>query len=346
MSTDSILSNVRALVDTLLTWWLAAVGLSVGSFLNVVIARLPHGQSVVKPRSRCPHCGHQLPWYQNIPVLSWLMLRGRCAGCKAPISPRYIFVELLTGALFLAAASRYGFNWTLVSALVCLCLVVPLIFIDAEHWILPFELTLPAIAMGILLALPLGLSAVEFATVGALAGFVAFRALEWVGWWVTGREALGAGDKYLLAAIGTQVGWKALFVVILFSSLQGAVVGLIRLRLTGRAGPAASNPEADVEEASPSSREPLTPAFTAPGLAWWKRIALFPYTVFLQDIPDAPPPDEDTGSEAEWQPQANNLPFGPWIGLAGIEVMLLGPWLTRALAETPWGVTAELLLGN
>ena len=331
------------------------MGLSIGSFLNVVIARVPNGQSVVRPRSKCPKCGHQLPWYENIPVISWLALRGKCSSCKTPISPRYILVELLTGTLFVAASARFGFDWPLVSALTFFTFLVPLIFIDAEHWILPFELTLPAIAAGLILAIPQGQAAFFAALAGAIAAFLIFRVMEVMGWLVTGREALGAGDKYLMAMIGAQVGWRALLGVILLSSLQGAVVGLVRIRLTGRAGPPTPEPdqkkeepvtETPSEEEKAPKREPFTPSFLAAGLPIWKRLLLIPYTIFLQDIPDSPPPDESTGEIPDWVPQANNIPFGPWIGLAGIEVMLLGPSIVDALATTQWRLLSELVFGR
>ena len=338
-------------LGALVTIWIAAIGLSVGSFLNVVIARLPNDESVVRPRSKCPKCGHQLPWYENVPVLSWLWLRGKCSGCKAPISPRYILVELLTGTLFVAASARFGFDWPLVSALTFFTFLIPLIFIDAEYWILPFELTLPAIAAGLLLALPMGKDAFLFALYGALAAFLTFRVMEIAGWAVTGREALGAGDKYLMAMIGAQVGWKSLLGVILFSSLQGSVVGLVRMRLTGSAGPATPEEppkegEAPAVEEEAPKREPFTPEFLKTGLPAWKRLLAIPYTIFLQDIPDSPPPDETTGEVPDWVPQANNIPFGPWIGLAGIEVMLLGPWIVQRLSDTPWRLLSEIVFGR
>ncbi len=367
------------MLHVLITIWIAVLGLCIGSFLNVVIGRLPHDDDdfeepevsgfwnhvraafsfsgrayrrlYTPPNSHCPKCGHQIRWFENIPVLSWLALRGKCSSCKQPISPRYILVELLTGTLFVAMMTRYPYDWQLVSALTFLTFLIPLIFIDAEHWILPFELTLPGIAGGLLLALPRGHDAFIAAVLGAGVAFIAFRVMEVVGWLATGREALGAGDKYLLAMIGAQVGWRALLGVVLLSSLQGAVVGLIRMRVTGRAGPKPvdapqEKPEeeaAAVEEAP--SREPFTPEFIKPGYAWWQRVLLVPYTVFLQDIPDSPPPDETTGEVPDWEPGANNIPFGPWIGLAGIEVMLLGPSIVDALAQTPYRLLAEIVFG-
>ncbi len=383
-------------MEALVTIWIALVGLSVGSFLNVVIARLPAddveepdpGDSwwagwkatfrvsgrayrrLAWPPSRCPKCGHRLPWYENIPVFSWLALRGKCSGCKAPISPRYILVELLTGTLFVAASTRFPLDWSLVSALTFLTFLVPLIFIDAELWILPFELTLPGIAAGVLMAIPQGPAVLRSSVIGAVACFLTFRALEVFGFLATskivvdattgvkrlmGREALGAGDKYLLAMIGAQLGWRSLLGVLLFSSLQGAVVGVIRMRLTGRAGPvedekqvkpAAPVPEGEEEEEEEPERFPFTPDFLRPGLPLWKRVVLVPVTIFFQDIPDSPPPDAQTGEIPDWEPQANNIPFGPWIGLAGIEVMMLGPWIVDQLASTPWRLVSEIVFGQ
>src|SRR4051812_19110097 len=118
---------------------IAAVGLCLGSFFNVLIARLPKGESIVRPGSHCPKCGHVLSWYENIPLLSWLALRGRCRKCKAPISARYVIVELLTGVLFVACYRRFGLTYELAPALLMSCFLVPLAFIDAEQWILPLE---------------------------------------------------------------------------------------------------------------------------------------------------------------------------------------------------------------
>jgi leader peptidase (prepilin peptidase)/N-methyltransferase len=264
-------------------------------------------------------------------------------------------VELVTGTLFVVALARYGFDWRLASALVFFTFLIPLIFIDAEHWILPFELTLPAIAAGLLLPLVLsGQEAFLIALQGAVAAFLLFRVMEFLGWLATGREALGAGDKYLMAMIGAQVGWRGLLGVILLSSLQGAVVGIIRMRLTGRAGPPpdeekppgenSDQVKAPEEEEEPR-REKFTPEFLKPGLKWWHRLLAIPYTIFLQDIPDSPPPDEETGEVPDWVPQANNIPFGPWIGLAGIEIMLLGPFFVERLAHTQWQLLSEIVFG-
>ncbi|MBF5044242.1 prepilin peptidase [Aggregicoccus sp. 17bor-14] len=286
--------------------WLCALGLVIGSFLNVVIARVPHGQSVVRPRSRCPRCGHQLSAWENIPVLSWLLLRGRCRGCRLPISWRYPAVELLTGLLFLAALRRFDWSPELPMALVLICLLIPLTFIDLEHWILPFSLTLPGIAAGLLVTAPLGLERWLASLIGAVAGFFVFWALEWLGEKIFKKEALGGGDKYLLALIGAFLSWKALLGVIFLASLQGALVGTALLLVRGRAGPAP-------EEGTPAQPPPdaAAPAAAAPETA------------------EAP----ESAEEDDWEPGPTNIPFGPWLSIAALELLLLGPALVRWLPE-------------
>jgi leader peptidase (prepilin peptidase)/N-methyltransferase len=260
------------------------LGLLIGSFLNVVIVRLPRNESVVRPRSRCPKCRHAIAWYENLPVLSWLALRGKCRVCRQPISLRYPAIELLTGILFWACAKQFSFDWTLVHALTLIVLLVPLSFIDLEHWILPFELTLPGIVLGPLLAIAWGADSVIDSAVGVAVGFFSFWALEWVGQKIFKKEALGQGDKYLLALLGGFLGWRSLLGVIFLSSFQASIVGITLLLLRGRAGPA---PRKNV-----------------------------------------PPP---TDEEDDWVPGPTNLPLGPWLSLAGIEVMLLGPVLAPLL---------------
>jgi leader peptidase (prepilin peptidase)/N-methyltransferase len=319
-------------IEWLQAVWLGLTGLAIGSFLNVVIARVPDGQSVVRPRSKCPKCGHMLPWYENIPVFSWLALRAKCSNCKAPISVQYPMVELLTAVLFLGAFIRFGWTWQLVSALVFLTILIPLIVIDAQKWILPFELTLPGIALGILLQIPLGWPVVFDAILGAGIGFLSFRAFEVLGWLAFRKEAMGAGDKFLVAMVGAFLSWRVLLAVIFLSSLQGAVFGLIRIALTGRAA-AATDPNAPPEPEPPPAT--MSWDFLKPGLSPLRRLALLPWSLFLQPIPDEP--TDDGGEELEWVPGASNLPFGPWIGLAAIELMLVAPWVAQQLPATGLG---------
>ncbi|WP_233261991.1 A24 family peptidase [Vitiosangium sp. GDMCC 1.1324] len=305
------------------------MGLIFGSFLNVVIARLPAGESIVHPRSRCPRCGHQLAWYENIPVFSWLALRGRCSSCGQPISWRYPLIELLTGVLFFACQRRFGWSPELVSALVLVLLLVPLSFIDLEHWILPHELTWPGIAAGVVLSAPIGLERLRDSVIGAVAGFLIFWGMEWVGEKIFKKEALGAGDKDLLALLGAFLTWKALLGIIFLSSLQGAVVGGLMLLIHGRAGPA-PEPEVPGEPPPAATAAPEPPPVGEPGAA--------PEQAGAERAEG-----EEDGHEEEddWVPGPTNIPFGPWLSLAALEMMLLGPWLREVLP-----VPLDLLLSG
>lgn len=311
--------------------WLFVTGLVVGSFLNVVIARVPLEQSIVHPRSRCPKCGHVLSWYENIPLLSWMALRARCRGCAAPISVRYPLVELLTGLLWFACLRRFGWNYELVPALVLVTLLVPLTFIDLDHWILPLSMTVSGTLVGLVLAVPSGMEHFWDALIGAGVGFLAFRLMEYVGWKVFKKEALGAGDKYLVAMLGAFLTWRALLGILLFASMQGAVVGILMLALTGRAGPRGAEDPTPAPEEPLGDEPPLTMTweFTRPGLPFWKRLVLVPFCLLFQPIPDAPL--DEHGEEEDWVPDRTSIPFGPWLALAGLEILLLGPWLSRVL---------------
>ncbi len=290
---------------------LFVMGLLFGSFLNVVIARVPYEQSIVTPRSRCPKCGHQLSWYENIPIFSWLALRGRCRSCGEPISWRYPAVELLTAVLFLGCLSRFGWGPELVLGLVLVLLLVPLTFIDLEHWILPFSLTLPGIAAGVVLSVPLGVPRLIDALIGAVVGFLVFWGMEWLGEKIFKKEALGGGDKYLLALIGAFLSWKALLGVIFLSSLQGAVVGSLLLLIRGRAGPAPEDEPAPEQAPAPVAAQELRPP--------------------AQELRASA--EEEDEEEDDWVPGPTNIPYGPWLSLAALEVMLLGPWLAGVLPE-------------
>lgn len=350
---------------------LAMLGLVIGSFLNVVIARVPADQSIVRPRSRCPKCEHALPWYENIPVFSWLFLRGKCSACGAPISWRYPLVELITALLYLACLQRFDWSWELASALMLVTLLVPLTFIDLEHWLLPFSLTLPGIALGVALSVPMGLERLRDSLLGAAAGFFGFWAMEWVGRKVFRKEALGGGDKYLLALIGAFLTYKPLLGVVFLASLQGAIVGLALLLLVGRAGPA----PADGSKASaPTGSEPNQPAesmqhrtseSTPPGqplrhpgsepvsaaepAQYQASESIAPAEPTQRPAAEPPPPAgprpqppvDGLDQEEDWQPGPTNIPFGPWLSLAALEVMLLQPWLAEAV---PWRAV-QLLLG-
>ena len=227
----------------------ALLGLFVGSFLNVVIHRLPkmmelewqaqaaelRGEAITEPavrfnlatpRSRCPHCGHQITAVENIPVVSFLVLRGRCRHCKAPIGVRYPIVEILTGVLSAFAAWRFGYSMALLGALGFLWAMVALTFIDLDTQLLPDNLTLPLLWLGLLFNLPGTFTELSSAVVGAVAGYLTLWSVYWLFKLVTGKEGMGYGDFKLLAAIGAWLGWQMLPLTILLSSAVGALVGI------------------------------------------------------------------------------------------------------------------------
>ncbi len=234
------------------------IGLAVGSFLNVVIHRLPimmnrewaaqcaelRGETLpepeklnlMAPRSRCPSCGHAITAFENIPLVSWLMLRGRCSACRTAISVRYPMVELLTGLLSAACAITFGPTLLLAGALLFVWAMIALTFIDLDTQLLPDSITLPLVWMGLMLNLIGGFADLASAVMGAAAGYLVLWSVYWAFRLVTGKEGMGFGDFKLLAAIGACLGWQMLPVVILLSSLVGAVVGIamIALRSHGR----------------------------------------------------------------------------------------------------------------
>ena len=243
-------------------WLLAAsavLGLVTGSFLNVVIHRLPRmmqarwrsecleylrdlGETalprpepapftLVVPRSRCPQCGHAIGALENIPVLSWLWLRGRCRGCGARISARYPVVELLTAALFTACAWRFGAGPAAAGAMALSGALVALAFIDLDHQYLPDEITLPWLWAGLLLNVGNTFVSLQEAVIGAAAGYLVLWSVYRIFKAVTGKEGMGYGDFKLLAMLGAWLGWGALPGVILISSVIGAATGLTLIAL-------------------------------------------------------------------------------------------------------------------
>jgi len=224
------------------------LGLMVGSFLNVVIHRLPkmmerewHAQcaefsgksipesapyNLIVPRSACPHCQHAIGALENIPVLSYLVLRGKCKGCGARISARYPIVETLSGLLSAYAAWHFGFGLAAGAALIMIWSLIALTFIDFDTQLLPDAITLPLLWLGLLLNINDTFTSLTNAVVGAAAGYLVLWSVYWLFKLVTGKEGMGYGDFKLLAAIGAWLGWTMLPLTILLSSLVGAVVGI------------------------------------------------------------------------------------------------------------------------
>ena len=224
-------------------------GLMVGSFLNVVIHRLPKmlerqwraecaelaggtplapvaRYDLAVPRSTCPKCGSKITAAQNIPLVSYLVLRGRCANCREPISPRYPVVEAVSGALAGYVAWRYGLSSALFGALIFTWAMIALTFIDLDTFYLPDNITLPLLWAGLLFNTGGTFIDLRSAVIGAAAGYLALWSVFWAFKFATGKEGMGYGDFKLLAAIGAWLGWKMLPLVILLSSVVGAVVGI------------------------------------------------------------------------------------------------------------------------
>jgi leader peptidase (prepilin peptidase)/N-methyltransferase len=240
------------------------VGLVVGSFLNVVIHRLPKmlerdwdGQAadlleektlvevakklrvgnaqrynLMTPASNCPHCGHKIRAYENMPIVSYVFLRGRCASCKSPISIRYPVVEAISGILSAYIGWRFGLTLVMAGALIFAWALIALTAIDIDTQLLPDDITLPLLWLGLLVNLNNGLTPLSSAVIGAIAGYLSLWAVYWLFKLTTGKEGMGYGDFKLLGAIGAWLGWKMLAIVILLSSLVGAVVGIALIVFT------------------------------------------------------------------------------------------------------------------
>jgi leader peptidase (prepilin peptidase)/N-methyltransferase len=254
--TENLLLVLTEIVLT--PWGLAVLGLCVGSFLNVVIHRMPlmleqqwraDARAMLEvpeaagneaapltlshPRSRCPACSHQIRWYENIPLVSWLFLRGKCSACKTPISVRYPLVELATAMLFAACGWRFGSHPTTLLWCGFVAVLVAAAMIDWDTTLLPDDLTLPLLWAGLVVSamgwnLPL-----KDALWGAVAGYLSLWSVYWLFKKATGKEGMGYGDFKLLAALGAWLGWTMILPIVLASSIIGAVIG-IGMKLTGQ----------------------------------------------------------------------------------------------------------------
>jgi len=212
--------------ETVYALFAAVFGMVVGSFLNVCICRLPEGQSVVSPPSRCPHCSHRISWYDNIPLVSYLLLRGRCRGCGARISPQYPLVELLNGVLTLLLFLRFGPTLTFAALFLFCSALVVITFIDLEHQIIPDEISLPGIVIGLILSFFLPGQSWLNSLLGILLGGGSLLLVAYLYQLLTGKEGMGGGDIKLLAMMGAFLGWKAIPFIIFASSLVGSLVGI------------------------------------------------------------------------------------------------------------------------
>lgn len=243
-------------------------GLLVGSFLNVVIHRLPKMMenqeeayfkyrqgmaeglteaelnaraeepkyTIVTPRSACPKCGHNITALENIPIISYLMLGGKCKGCKTDISLRYPLIEALTGALIGLVAYQYGYTYSALFAFIFVFALVTLTFIDFDTQLLPDDITLPLLWLGLLFNLNSGITDLKSAVIGAILGYLVLWSVYWAFKLITGKEGMGYGDFKLLSAIGAWFGWQMLPALILLSSVVGAMIGIGLIVFKGKSG--------------------------------------------------------------------------------------------------------------
>jgi leader peptidase (prepilin peptidase)/N-methyltransferase len=232
-------------------WMAGLFGLAIGSFLNVVVHRLPvmlerrwqnqcrellnpnqpptdasNRFDLIVPRSRCPHCEHAITALENIPVLSFLWLRGKCSACHKPISWRYPLVELLTGCLSVLVAWRFGFSLAALAGLALTWSLIALSFIDVDRQLLPDDITLPLLWAGLLFNIFAVFVPLSSAVIGAMAGYVSLWLVYQLFKLTTGKEGMGYGDFKLFAVLGAWLGWQSLPLIILLASLVGAVVGI------------------------------------------------------------------------------------------------------------------------
>ncbi len=251
-------SNILRTEPTFFVIFSVIFGLMVGSFLNVVIHRLPkmmerewHNNclelqgkdvpeqpkyTIVTPRSACPKCGHNIGAMENIPILSYLILGGKCKGCKTGISVRYPLIEALTGALIGAVAYKYGYTFATLFAWIFVLALITLTFIDLDTQLLPDDITLPLLWLGLLFNLNIGFTDLKSAVIGAMLGYLILWTVYWAFKLVTGKEGMGYGDFKLLGAIGAWFGWQLLPAVILLSSVVGAVIGISMIVFKGKTG--------------------------------------------------------------------------------------------------------------
>lgn len=259
LSLTAVLPDLGLIPQPFIYVFVGVLGAIVGSFLNVVIHRLPREESIVLPSSRCPSCGAVIAFYDNVPVLSYLMLGGRCRGCKAHISARYPAVEALNAFLWVAVAFRDGLTWALPFDLVFVTAIIALIFIDAEHMILPNAITYPGIAFafiarlvlpyllgrayfddldmllnGMLAGLPLWAASLIGAAIGALVGGGSLWLMGWTWEKLRGIEAMGLGDVKMMFMVGAYLGWRLTILTIFLGVLSGSIIGIVLMARQGK----------------------------------------------------------------------------------------------------------------
>jgi leader peptidase (prepilin peptidase) / N-methyltransferase len=212
------------MTDPMLWLFAAAVGAAIGSFLNVCVYRLPEGMSVVTPGSRCPECGSAIAWHDNIPVVGWILLRGRCRRCSSSISAQYPLIELAVAAIWLAAAARHGFSWQALSVAVFFTLLLGIALTDARAYIIPDEFSLGGLVIGLLLAPAPGGISLPSALAGAALGFGSLWLVGVLGERIFRKPAMGGGDIKMMAMVGAFLGPMGVLLTVFLGALVGTLV--------------------------------------------------------------------------------------------------------------------------
>ncbi len=316
------------------------LGACFGSFANVVIHRVPKGLSIVRPGSMCPGCGHEIRWYENIPVLSWIFLRARCSGCGNPISIRYPLVELTVAVLSLASlyyglslvagidvtAAQVGALWFFPFSFVFLLVIIT--FIDLEHWIIPHVLTITGIVLGIAQSLLIGdLTGVSWleSLIGMAAGAIPIIVIIEVYFRLTGREGMGYGDVMLMAMAGAWLGYTALPFILLASSIQGLIAALVMIAMKKKTTPPWQEGAKDADGNEVPATEAAEPALEAASVSPESTVA----TESTATTEARPPAEEPAPTDNSTRHLA--IPFGPFIALAMMEWLffsdLISPWI-------------------
>ena len=211
-------------VDPLLLVGAGLLGLALGSFLNVCIVRLPNDRSLVRPPSSCPRCRHPIAWHDNIPVLSWLLLRGRCRHCSEPISVQYPLVEVAVGVIWVLAVAHYGASTRAVAAALFATILLGIAVTDARHYLIPDEYTWGGLVLGLAFSLTGGVPGFLDAVLGAAVGFALLFAVAQAGQWAFKEEAMGGGDIKMMAMVGAFVGWKGVLLTVFLAALLGSLI--------------------------------------------------------------------------------------------------------------------------
>lgn len=202
----------------------AVLGLSIGSFLNVCIVRLPNDMSLLRPPSTCPRCKHPIAWHDNIPVVSWLLLKGRCRHCGEPISAQYPIIEAAVGVIWVAAVLFYGVTMHALAAALFATLLLGIAVTDGRHYLIPDEYTWGGLVLGLGLSLVGGVNGFLHSVLGAGVGFVLLFAVARAGQWAFKEEAMGGGDIKMMAMVGSFLGWKGVLLTVFLGALLGSLI--------------------------------------------------------------------------------------------------------------------------